>query len=596
MSMLASQVAGGGSFTVDASDATTLSTSSNVSVLRNGSVVSQPLSGGTLQWVATLDGTGTDYTLGVALDAQNNVFVANYNQTNLNIYNNSGALAATLQPTMSGYAASLVKFDSSGFFSWAVIVDGASDDAGMDVATDSSGNAYLVGYYTSSSPNIYNTSGVVVTSLRASTLSAVFLAKFSSTGAFQWAVTIDGSGYDNGAQVATDPQGNVYISGTYNPTGAQIYGTGGSSVTTLRTVSAYASFVAKFDSSGIYQWITVIDGTNVDYALALSVDNGGNVYSTGYYTTNATVVDSTTNVVKTLPTASGTSFAGYILKLTTSGTFQWVNTFDGASGDYGNSIATDIMGNIYVSGRYDASGVQIYNNAGVVVSTLRNGVNGAAMVIKLDASGTFQWATTIDGAGDDMGYGIGTDASGNVYVSGTYNPSGAQVYNISGIAVASLRTAANSAGFVVKYDGLGGYQWGVSFDGTGADNGYGLAISSQGRIYITGAYNASGFMFYNTSGIASTTLRTTAGTAGFLACLSGDGTVVTSTPYILPTANLTSTNNGFQKLIYHAANSNTETAIINVTNSSGTTLNTYSIGQGSNVSLVWVDTQWLRLA
>jgi hypothetical protein len=83
--------------------------------------------------------------------------------------------------------------------------------------------------------------------------------------------------------------------------------------------------------------------------------------------------------------------------------------------------------------------------------------------------------------------------------------------------------------------------------------------------------------------------------AGFILKLGSGNTITNTLPYFLATS-LSTFNTGFRKLIYHAPNSNAAPATVNVINTSGTTLTTYTIDQGSNVSLLWLGTQWLQLA
>jgi len=109
----------------------------------------------------------------------------------------------------------------------------------------------------------------------------------------------------------------------------------------------------------------------------------------------------------------GTYDPAYVLTIDPS--LMW-NTFLGGSGgdDEGNAIAMDGSGNIYVTG---------YSNAawGTPVRVFGGG-SYDAFVARLNSSGVLFWSTFLGGGGgNDYGYGIAVDGSGNVYVTGSSN-------------------------------------------------------------------------------------------------------------------------------------------------------------------------------
>ena len=111
--------------------------------------------------------------------------------------------------------------------------------------------------------------------------------------------------------------------------------------------------------------------------------------------------------------ASPSGFAATAAALTIDPTYAW-HTFYGSSvSDEGYTIATDVNGNVYVTGISDASW-----NGPAGQSPLHAYSGGFDFfVLKLDSSGAYQWHTFY-GSIEDYGYGVATDASGNVYVTG----------------------------------------------------------------------------------------------------------------------------------------------------------------------------------
>ena len=98
-----------------------------------------------------------------------------------------------------------------------------------------------------------------------------------------------------------------------------------------------------------------------------------------------------------------------VLKLNSSGAYQW-HTFYG-SGSYGSGygIAVDTNGNVYVTGGSNATwGSPISSHSG----------GDDIVIIKLNSSGAYQWHTFYGSSNYDWGFGIAVDAGGNVYVTG----------------------------------------------------------------------------------------------------------------------------------------------------------------------------------
>ncbi len=93
---------------------------------------------------------------------------------------------------------------------------------------------------------------------------------------------------------------------------------------------------------------------------------------------------------------------------TSSPILTW-NTFMGAGGDEStNAITLDPGGNIYIAGWSSAtwgSPVRAYTG------------DYDAFVAKLSPNGTLLWSTFLGGAASDVGYAIGLDGSGSIYVS-----------------------------------------------------------------------------------------------------------------------------------------------------------------------------------
>jgi hypothetical protein len=245
----------------------------------------------------------------------------------------------------------VVKYNTSGVAQWSKRINGASNDWGNAIATDSTG-VYVTGYYTSGSvvnlgdgvtlPNIAGTDAIIV--------------KYNTSGVTQWASTLRGTGIDQGFGIATDSTGGVYVTGYYESSSGGTLNNG----VTLPNTSSTDAFIVKYNNtSGLAQWATTISGSGGDNGRGITTDSTG-VYVTGTYTAGSVV---TLNNGKTLPiTSPTTGNDAYIVKYNTNGDAQWATTISGTGTDQGFGIATDSTG-VYVTGFYNSTSPVTLTNA-----------------------------------------------------------------------------------------------------------------------------------------------------------------------------------------------------------------------------------------
>ena len=110
----------------------------------------------------------------------------------------------------------------------------------------------------------------------------------------------------------------------------------------------------------------------------------------------------------------------FIEKLDANGNFVWAKSMGGTLHDYGFSITSDALGNVYVTGYFLET---VDFDPGPATFNLTSNGFTDIFILRLDASGNFVWAKSVGGSAHDNGQSITTDASGNVYVTGWYSGS-----------------------------------------------------------------------------------------------------------------------------------------------------------------------------
>jgi hypothetical protein len=92
----------------------------------------------------------------------------------------------------------------------------------------------------------------------------------------------------------------------------------------------------------------------------------------------------------------------------------------------------------------------------------------------------FAWAKRAGLWAFDLGYGIGTDNAGNVYISGKYELKGAS------FGTATVGCAGNHDIYLAKYNSAGTFQWVRTAGGPGGDYSHCMAVDASGNSYIAG--------------------------------------------------------------------------------------------------------------
>ena len=174
------------------------------------------------------------------------------------------------------------------------------------------------------------------------------------------------------------------------------------SLLTISIQSSYSQFAIKDH---------IEDVGAVHYSLAH--DAQGNTYVSGKYHNTITLGSFTL--------AGGP--AGYLAKMNSTGTYQWVQQlsfpFGGLVDHRIYDMTMDGNGLLYITGIYKG---QITFGSIILNSTTNSsGPTADIFVAKLDGSGNYLWAKSFgSGTGDDESNSVNVDDTGNVYFTGSY--------------------------------------------------------------------------------------------------------------------------------------------------------------------------------
>jgi hypothetical protein len=335
-----------------------------------------------LEWSITWGGTDSDTGRGIAIDADDNIYVAGYTSSygeglddvclvkydssglfqwsktwgsaaNLGLNNEFGhdlTIDSEGNIYVTGYTEilgeedfCLIKFDSSGDIIWNETYGGVGDDRTYGIAVDSESNVYMVGQTNSFGSN-----------------NDIWLIKYNKTGHFQWNVTWDSGVSDYGDDIIIHSDSSIFI------TGHSYFG-------------AYSEVcLISYDTNGNQLWNTTWGGIDYQKGRALAMDDNENIYITG--STDGDI---------------------FLVKFDSSGNHLWNITWGGDEDDNAADIRIDEKNNIWIAG-----------------STRSFGPPFDVFLIQFDSTGNNLCNTTWGGSNNDGASCLIADSSNNTYISG----------------------------------------------------------------------------------------------------------------------------------------------------------------------------------
>ncbi|MBI4648577.1 MAG: SBBP repeat-containing protein, partial [Bacteroidia bacterium] len=395
-------------------------------------------------WVKTYSETDSLYNIGTAIDMNGNIYVA-----------------GTTKTLATEYDYAVIKYSPTGEQLWAIKYAGEGSDWVSDMVVDNGGNCYVTGW-SQNSDGDYD----------------YLTVKYNISGVEQWTARYNGAAsidnYDIANSIAVDGNGNVYVTGAsiginigkdiltikYNNIGEQIW--------VKEYDSGYANdigSVVKVDNAGniIVAGTTYNINGNADYKFIKYAPDGSQI-CTGTYNygshdmLQAMTLDNKGNIIVTGASMSA-SYDYATVKFDLSGNILWIKRYGSAITDYPYDIASDDLGNIYVTGT----------------------CNNDYVTIKYDVDGIQQWASAYYYGANyiDVANAIDIDYKGNVYVTGMSWPA----------------TLKSGEIVTVKYSPYGIQEWSDTYyyvTNTRINQGNDIVVSQNNNVYITGyAWNGN---------------------------------------------------------------------------------------------------------
>ena len=410
-------------------------------------------------------GTGDDYPGGLGRDSAGNVYISG--RTNSANFPVAGGIQMQKGAGMDAFVA---KFNSTGGLLWCTYLGGSLDDLGGSLAVDNAGNVYVAG-------RTYSADFPVLSALQTQRNGGndAFVAKLDPNGALVYSTYLGGSALDYALGIAVDSGGNAVVAGF-------------TTSVDFPTVNAFQprrvwladAFVAKLNAAGTaLVYSSYLAGSSYDYANDVILGPDGDAY----------IIGDTTSIDMPVYHAFQPSYAGgtdgFLARVAPDGTLKYWTYFGGNGADALRHAAVNAAGEVWFTGETTSTNLPM-------VTPLRpvNAGGSDALLARLDGTGsTLLYSTYLGGSGNDYGYDLALDTSGNVYLGGnTASSDFPLVSPVQGVY------GGGQDGFAMKLNPSGSSILFSSYlGGSAPDTAYRIALADHGDMYLAGNTQSTNF-------------------------------------------------------------------------------------------------------
>lgn len=348
---------------------------------------------GDFVWAIAIGGNGSDRGNSIALDGDEDLIITGSFEEDVDFDPGSGT---TILSSIELNNIFIAKLDTDANLIWAKGIGDTGNDVGNSIATDQSGNIYATGYFHFTVDFDPNAGTFPLT---ADGLLDGYILKLDPDGDFEWATQFGNDEDDQGNGITITETGQVCVTGSF-----------GYEESNDDTHSSI--FIAQYTSTGNSVWekqIGYAENDSYHFGKAITTDEAGSVFVTGaYYNTMDFDPGSGTFILN-----SGNYELGFILKLSSDGSFNWAHSFSAwVSG--GSDVEVDADGNVWVLGNTNPEGpwstfIAVFDTEGEEIAdedfgydcfgnSLALGPNGEAFI-----TGWFQAYSDFDFGPDETG-------------------------------------------------------------------------------------------------------------------------------------------------------------------------------------------------
>lgn len=361
-------------------------------------------------------------------------------------------------------ALNVISYAQTPSYQWAKHIYGLKSEAVKGLATDGSGNIYVVGYFNSITATFDTT---VLTNTTSTGSFDGFLTKFNSDGSVIWAKKIEGQADESINAVDIDGSGNIYVLGTFDSPSLTL---GSFSLVNSATRS---SFLAKYDTNGNVVWAKKIVSSGSDEASVIEVNPSGIISLAGTFYGSSITIGANIFI-----NTNANTIEGYIAQYDNNGNLSWAKQIAGIAGEAVTSIKIDAQGNTYLGCNFSSPSISL---AGTVLNNTNAIDNSDFAVAKLDNLGSVVWAKKFGGANDDRISAINFDGNGNLLITGNFISSNLNIQS-------TILNAATGSLYLIRLNTVGNVIQVLNTGGSYNIFPTAIDLDLDGNIFISGCF------------------------------------------------------------------------------------------------------------
>lgn len=421
-------------------------------------------------WVKGIGGTGESKLAGIAVDKDDNVYVAGNFQGALTV-DQSGISTPVVLTSNGHYDIYVAKYTPDGKLLWAKSIGGSNLDQVNNLAVDKDGNVIIGASFSSNSIDCDPGAGVFTVTSNGG--EDALVVKLDTDGNFVWAKSVGGSNTDRGHVITADKDANIIFVGSFSSSNITVAGN------TLSNKGNFDGFVVKYDRNGNVVWSTGFGSAAVDEIKSVKTDSEGAIAIMGYYGANINL-----NPRGTAQNYTANRETYFLAKYSDNGILNWANTYMGTATMA--SISIGPTNDIFMTGVY--SGQLVISTANQT-STLDQQNSAKHLFIgKYKSNGMGEWHESASStANNPYSYYITVDKENNAYIGGFFDQT--LTFRINGTSPRVLNYHGGRDTFFAKYNTDGDCQWAFNFGSSCTGNfGHKIDVDSKKNVLLGGAF------------------------------------------------------------------------------------------------------------